>query len=116
MLSEALRSGQILLLFFLVPYYLGIVVAIFVYPRRVGLNRYAYASAFMHVPSRRNGVPWVAKTIGKIVVWPIVFGLWVQAGRPPSQVLYGPDATERLGHPDGEIPYHLRGFATKWQG
>lgn len=107
---------QALLLIFLIPYYVGIAVSIFVYPRRVGLNFYAYQAAFMHEPSRREGIPWVIKTIGKIAVWPIVCALWVQAGRPPTHVLYGPDASERLGQPSTNIPYHLRGFATKWQG
>jgi hypothetical protein len=49
---------------------------------------------------------------GKLVLWPIVFVIWLANDRPPSRVLYGPDAAERLyGDPDRAMP----GFMTKWK-
>lgn len=54
-------------------YWVGAFVALFVCPHRVGGNRYAYVTVFMHPPSRRNGIPWLAKTIVKIFGWPILW-------------------------------------------
>ena len=98
-----------------VSYVVGMVVSsCFVYPSRVGLNLFAYLSAFMHVPSRRAGIPWVIKTYVKALGWPVVLGIWLLAGRPASTVFYGPEASRRLGQSTHNIPYDLRGFATKW--
>jgi hypothetical protein len=90
---------------------LGIVVAMFVMPRRVGLNRFAWAVAFAHPPSRRNGIPWAILSYLKALVWPIVLGYWLVQDRPPSRVLFGAEAAEILyGDPDRAMP----GFVTKW--
>lgn len=99
-----------------VAYYLGAFVSIFVYPRRVGGSMGAYVTAVAHEPSRRNGVPWLAKTVVKVIGWPIVLGLWIRDGQPPSKELYGDAAAERLGIPTSSLDYHTNGFATKWTG
>lgn len=95
-------------------YFGGMVVAFFVYPRRIGGGRYAYATAVMHPPSRRNGIPWLAKTIVKLVAWPIVLAIWLSEGRPASKELYGPAAGERLGIPESHVTGARGAFATKW--
>ena len=97
-------------------YYLGVFIALFVFPARVNGGGFAsplvYLMAWQHPPSRRNGIPWVIKTIGKAFVWPAVFGLWQYEGRPPSPVLFGGAAADKLGLP--EPGYETNGFATKW--
>jgi len=102
---------EALLVVILVPYYVGGLVSVFVYPWRAGLNIMAYVGAFAHEPSRRNGIPWVIKTFVKMSAWPIVFGVWLRDGRPPSRVVFGPDAAERFGRPGDYLP----GFQTKWK-
>lgn len=95
----------------------GGVVSLFVYSARCGLGWNAgntIMSAWMHVPSRRNGVPWVILTLGKAIAWPIVLGIWLRAGRPPSPLLYHESAAAALGRPDADLSYAERGFATKW--
>lgn len=95
----------------LVTYWVGVFVSFFVYPYRAGLNRFAWLGAFMHPGSRRNGIPWVIKSYIKVMLWPVVLGIWLHRGKPPSPVLFGPEAAERLyGDPDK----HLPGFMTKW--
>lgn len=95
-----------------VIYMLGVVVAVVVLPWRIGLNRFAWAVAFMHPGSRRNGIPWAIKAYLKTIIWPVVFGLWLAQDRPPSRVLYGPAAAEELyGDPGKALP----GFMTKWR-
>lgn len=97
-----------------VTYWAGAFVAIFVYPRRIGGNRYAYVTAVMHPASRRNGIPWLVKTIVKIFGWPVVLGLWLRDGQPPSKELYGEAAAERLGIPPESLNEATNAFATKW--
>jgi hypothetical protein len=95
----------------LITYYVGAFASIFVYPRRAGLNRFAWLGAFMHPPSRRNGIPWAIKSFVKVMLWPLVFGWWLYEGKPPSPVLFGPEAAERLY---GDREKHMPGFMTKW--
>jgi hypothetical protein len=95
-----------------ITYYVGWFVTMFVLPRRVGLNRHAWPVAFMHPPSRRNGIPWAIVSVGKMSAWPIVLAFWLLNDQPPSRVLYGPAAAERLyGDPERALP----GFLTKWK-
>ena len=100
-----------------IAYYLGWFVAAFVFPARVNGGRFVspliYLSAWMHPPSRRNGLPWVIKTFVKVSFWPVVFAYWMYKGRPPSPVLFGDAAAERLGLP--ETSYATQNFATKWK-
>jgi hypothetical protein len=105
---------QVLLGIILVPYYIGIPVSAYVYAARCGTSWDAYIVAFVHVPSRRNGIPWVIKTLGKIAVWPVVFVRWLRAGQPVTAELYGPTAAERLGRDPDTLNYATNGFATKW--
>lgn len=95
-------------------YWVGAFVALIVYPHRIGGNRYAYVTVFMHHPSRRNGIPWLAKTIVKIFGWPVVLALWLRDDRPPSKELYGEAAAERLGIPPESLNEATNAFATKW--
>lgn len=92
-------------------YYLGMFVAFLVHPWRAGMNVHAYAVAFAHPPSRRNGVPWVVKTFAKACAWPVVLGVWLRDGRPPARVVFGPEAAERLGQSGTYLP----GFQTMWK-
>lgn len=102
---------EILLGIVLIPYYVGQLIAIFVFPLRIGGSPIgAYITAVMHPPSRRNGIPWLIKTLAKTIGWPIVFGLWIRDGRPPSPILFGDAAAEKLGFD----PSLSQGFATKW--
>jgi hypothetical protein len=95
-----------------ITYFVGIIVSMMVFAWRVGLNRFAWAVAFMHPGSRRNGIPWAIVSYFKAFVWPIVLVFWLVNDRPPSRVLYGPDAAEQLfGDPDRALP----GFMTKWK-
>lgn len=94
----------------LVSYYVGMLAAAIAYAYRAGGTVGAYVTAVMHPPSRRNGIPWLLKTWVKICLWPLILYQWLQDGKPPSPVLYGELAAERLGiNPD-----HAMGFATKW--
>jgi hypothetical protein len=96
---------------FVIIYLVGFIIGAFVLPWRVGLNRLAWLGAFAHPGSRRNGIPWALKSYVKLCIWPIVFGMWLAQGRPPSPVLYGEDAAEALyGDPSRAMP----GFMTKW--
>lgn len=95
-------------------YYIGIPVAWWILPRRVGLDHHAWPAAFAHEPSRRNGIPWAIKSYIKIFTWPAVLGYWIYEGKPDSPVLFGPKASEKLGKASHDIPYAERGFATKW--
>lgn len=103
---------------FLAVYAYGIAVALYVYLCRAAgrlITPVAFASIFLHVPSRRNGIPWLVKAIVKAVGWPAVLGIWLANGRPPSPVLVGPAAATRLGiDPDG-LGYLTNGFATMWR-
>lgn len=102
---------EFLLVVVLVPYYVGQLVAIFVYPMRIGASPVgAYITAVMHPPSRRNGIPWLIRTIVKVIGWPVVLYVWLKDGRPASPVLYGDAAAERLGID----PSRSQAFATKW--
>lgn len=100
-----------------VIYYVGVFVSLFVYPWRAGLGAslFVYPSAWMHEPSRRNGVPWILKTALKAFGWPLVLITWLVQEKPEPKVLYGFAAAERLGFTGDELPYHLRGFASKWK-
>lgn len=102
---------ETLLIVIAIPYWLGQLVAIFVYPLRIGARPVgAYVTAIMHPPSRRNGIPWLLKTLVKVVGWPIVLYIWLRDGRPPSPVLFGDAAAEKLGID----PSCSQAFATKW--
>lgn len=93
-------------------WFLGTFVAIFVMPRRVGLDRFAWAVAFAHPPSRRNGIPWAIVSYAKALAWPVVLGYWLAQGRPPSRLLFGEEAALHLyGDPSRAMP----GFVTKWK-
>ena len=90
-------------------YEIGVLVALGVFAVRAGGSVLGtYITAVMHPPSRRNGIPWVLKAVGKAFAWPYVLWDWDQRGRPPSPVLYGEAAAERLGIDSGP------GFLTKW--
>lgn len=96
---------------FFVVYEIGVFVALAVFAVRAGGSVVGpYITAFAHPPSRRNGIPWVLKSIGKAFAWPYVLWDWDQRGRPPSPVLYGEAAAERLGIDPDSGP----GFLTKW--
>jgi len=102
----------------LAVYGYGIVVALYVYLCRVAgrlISPVALASIFMHVPSRRNGIPWLAKAIVKAVGWPVVLATWMATGRPPSPILVGPAAAVRLGIDPDSLDYPTNGFATMWR-
>ena len=64
----------------------------------------------MHPASRRNGIPWLVRSFAKALVWPLVLYNWNEAGRPPSPVLFGEAAAEKLGMD----PASAQAFATKW--
>lgn len=92
-------------------------MSLFVYSWRCGLGwnvGNTVMSAWMHVPSRRNGVPWMILTFGKALGWPVVLGIWLRADRPASSLLFHESAAAALGRPPGELSYAERGFATKW--
>ena len=95
-------------------YYLGAIVALFAVADPCGGNPQAYVVAFMHEPPRRNGIPWVLKSFGKWIAWPVVFWQWWQAGRPPSPVLYGDAAAEAMAIDPDSLSYTTYNFATKW--
>lgn len=96
----------------LITYFVGYIATLFVMPWRAGVSSQAWLVAFMHPQSRRNGIPWAIVAYGKAVLWPLVFAIWLMNDRPPSSVLYGPEAAERLyGDPDRALP----GFMTKWK-
>jgi hypothetical protein len=95
-----------------ITWLIGMFVAVFVLPWRVGLNHYAWAGAFMQPGSRRNGIPWAIKAYFKLPVWPLVLAYWLAQGRPGSPVLFGPEAAEQLyDDPSRAMP----GFMTKWR-
>lgn len=101
-----------------VVYEIGAIVSfLFVFPARVGFspNPAVYVSAWMHVPSRRNGLPWAFIGLLKAAVWPILLALWIRDGRPPSPLLFGAAAAERLGKDASDLEYGSRGFASKWK-
>lgn len=93
-----------------VVYELGALASVAVYAYRAGGTPVAYVTAFLHPPSRRNGIPWAIRSFGKAVAWPLVLYTWNDAGRPPSPVLFGEAAAEKLG----KDPDLAQGFATKW--
>ena len=98
-------------------WYGGIFVSLFVYSWRCGLGwnvANTAMSAWMHVPSRRNGIPWLFMTLGKAFAWPLVLGIWLRAGRPAPSLLFHSSAAAALGRPHDDLPYAERGFATKW--
>ncbi len=99
------------LLFFVWAYFIGCVVSAVVYPRRAGMDTGAWLVAFMHPGSKRNGIPWVLMTVIKVISWPIVLGIWLNQGRPPSPVLFGPAAALMLY---GDAERYQPGFLTKW--
>lgn len=107
-----MSATEIVLATLYLGYIFGTWTTPFVLPRRVGLNRYAWLVAFMHPPSRRNGIPWAIVSIGKVFAWPIVLTRWLINDRPESRVLYGPAAAERLY---GDIEAARPGFVTKWK-
>lgn len=95
----------------IVIYEIGAMVSLGVFAVRAGGSVIgSYMTAFMHPPSRRNGIPWVLKSFVKAMAWPYVLWDWNQRGRPPSPVLYGQEAAERLGL----NPERASAFATKW--
>ena len=103
--------------FLVVAYEIGAIVSfLLVFPARVGFspNPSVYLSAWQHVPSRRNGIPWAFGSFLKAAGWPVLLAIWIRGGRPPSSVLFGAAAAERLGRDASELDYSARGFATKW--
>lgn len=104
------------LLFVYVVYVVGGVASLFVFPARCGaggsppLGLGAYMTAIMHPASRRNGIPWLVKSFVKMIGWPIVFYKWWSEGKPPSPVLFGEAAAEKLGID----PADSHAFATMW--
>lgn len=96
-------------------WWIGVFATLIVMPYRCGGNLTAYATVFAHEPSRRNGLPWLARTVGKALVWPYYLYQWNQAGRPPTPVLYGPDAAVALGIDPSTLSYGTNAFATMWQ-
>ena len=106
-----------LLQFFLGVWFLGGVVSLFVFSARCGLCwnvGKSIMSAWMHVPSRRNGLPWIFLALGKTFARPVVLGMWLRDGRPPPSLLFHQRAAAVLGRPARELAYSQRGFATKW--
>lgn len=99
---------------FVVTYYIGAFASIFVYAHRIGGGVGAYVTAVAHEPSRRNGIPWLAKTVVKVIGWPIVLALWLRDDQPPPKELYGDAAAERLGIPVDSLTVATNAFATKW--
>jgi hypothetical protein len=97
-------------------YVLGVFISFgVVFPMRAGsewkgLN--AIVTAFAHEPSRRNGIPWVAKSFAKALAWPVVLGLWLKDDRPESPVVFGPVAARELGIDPDSLDYHSLAFAT----
>ena len=95
----------------------GGIVSLFIFSARCGVGwnvGNAMVSAWMHVPSRRNGVPWIFLTFGKAFAWPVVLGTWLRDGCPPSPLLFNDSAVAALGHPPRDLSYAERGFAIKW--
>ena len=94
-----------------VIYEVGALLSLPVYAVRAGGSLVGpYITAVMHPASRRNGIPWLLKTLGKAIAWPYVLWDWNERGRPPSPVLYGEAAAEKLGID----PDRAEGFMTRW--
>jgi hypothetical protein len=102
----------------LAVYGYGIAVALYVHLCRASgrlITPAAFATIFLHVPSRRNGIPWLVKAVAKAFGWPVVLATWLANGRPPSPVLVGPAAAIRLGIDPDSLGYLTNGFATMWR-
>lgn len=101
----------VLFVVLVVVYELGILAALLVLAVRAGGSPLGpYITAVMHPPSRRNGIPWLVRSFGKALAWPLVLYNWDREGRPPSPVLFGGAAAERLGMASDSA----QGMATKW--
>lgn len=99
-------------------YTYGTAIGLYVYLCRVAgklISPNAITMVFMHAPSRRNGIPWFAKSVVKAVGWPVVLGVWIGDGRPSSPVLFGPAAAVRLGIDPDSLSYASNAFATMWK-
>jgi hypothetical protein len=93
-----------------VVWFVGAILSMLIFAWRVGCNRFIYMVAFLHRPSRRNGIPWAFKSLAKAYAWPLVLIIWLLSGRPGSPVLFAEAAAEKLGLPTEST----MGMATKW--
>ena len=76
----------------LITYAVGWLVSGVVYRLRAGLPAFQRIGVFGTGGVRLG---WFAMSVGKIIAWPFVLGVWLATGRPEPRIVYDEKAAAR---------------------
>ena len=79
--------------FLAITFWVGVIVSNGVYRSRSGLG--FWSGRLRILGPTGVGMEWLVVTMGKMLAWPIVLGVWLATGRPEPRILFNDKALAR---------------------